>query len=200
MSTQDYDAVNSIRFHGRPLRLRELRAADRPRIETLLTQVAPADLQLRFFDAFCRIPPGLLDRLLRIDPRDRLTVVAVLESAGSHDAEILGVARAHRMGEHAAEAALLVRSGPQRTGAGHATARQADWPLPRMGRFADDRRGHAAQQPHAASRGEVRLSLRSSAGRHLSSRPRSEGTARAVIGDSKSVCKELSNDRQPAAC
>lgn len=137
MSTQDYDAVNSIRFHGRPLRLRELRAADRPRIETLLTQVAPADLQLRFFGAFCRIPPGLLDQLLRIDPRDRLTVAAVLESAGGHDAEILGVARAHRMGEHAAEAALLVRSDLKGQGLGtlllgRLTGRCREWGVSRM--------------------------------------------------------------------
>jgi acetyltransferase len=137
MCAHDYDPANSIRFHGQPLRLRELRVDDRPRIEALLTQVAPGDLQLRFFGAFGRVPPGLLDQLLRIEPRDRLTVAAVLSSAGGHDAEILGVARAHRMGEHTAEAALLVRSDLKGQGLGtillgRLTGRCREWGVSRM--------------------------------------------------------------------
>ena len=137
MCTHDYDAASRTRFHGRPLHLRELRADDRPRIEALLTQVAAADLQLRFFGAFCRVPPGLLDQLLRIDPTDRLTVSAVLEGADGRDAAILGVARAHRMGEAAAEAALLVRSDLKGQGLGsillgRPTGRCREWGVARM--------------------------------------------------------------------
>jgi hypothetical protein len=46
MSTHDYDPANISRFHGQPLRLRELRIDDRPRIEALLTQAPIAALQL----------------------------------------------------------------------------------------------------------------------------------------------------------
>jgi acetyltransferase len=105
------DGADRIRFRGRPLRLRELQANDRPRIEALLTQVAAPDLQMRFFAALRRVPPELVDQLVHIDPTQRLTLAAVLSSqCGESDAEILAVARAHRTAEVSAEAALLVRS------------------------------------------------------------------------------------------
>jgi hypothetical protein len=113
----DSDGAERIRFHGRPLRLRELQANDRPRIEALLAQVAAPDLQMRFFAALPRVPPELLDQLMRIDPKQRLTVAAVLDSGcRNDDAEILGVARAHRTVGDTAEAALLVRSDLKGTG------------------------------------------------------------------------------------
>jgi acetyltransferase len=107
----DGDGAESVRFRGHPLRLRELQANDRARLEGLLAQVAAPDLQMRFFAAFRRVPPALLDQLLQIDPTQRVTVAAVLGTgAGDANAEIIGVARAHRVAAATAEAALLVRS------------------------------------------------------------------------------------------
>lgn len=108
-----------IRFYDCPLRLRELRANDRPRIEALLAQVAAPDLQMRFFSALGRVPPELLDYLMRVDPTERLTIAAVLEDLrGNDDGEILGVARAHRIAASTVEAALLVRSDLKGQGLG----------------------------------------------------------------------------------
>lgn len=107
----DSDDAELIRFRGHRLRLRELQSTDRARLETLLAQVATPDLQMRFFGAFRRAPPGLLDQLMRIDPTHRVTVAAVLgTSTDDANAEIIGVARAHRVEGATAEAALLVRS------------------------------------------------------------------------------------------
>ena len=116
---QDSDVAESFRFRGHPLRLRELQANDRARIEALLARIAAPDLQMRFFAAFRRVPPGLLDHLMQIDPTQRVTVVAVLGSSADHaNAEIIGVARAHRLEGATAEAALLVRSDLKGQGLG----------------------------------------------------------------------------------
>src|SRR5215469_1052789 len=113
------DAGESICFRGQPLRLRELRASDRERLEGLLMQVTAPDLQMRFFAAFRHVPPALLDQLLQSDPTQRVTVAAVLESgAGDANTEIIGVARAHRVAGNTAEAALLVRSDLKSHGLG----------------------------------------------------------------------------------
>jgi acetyltransferase len=119
MSAAHIDHAESAAFQGGRLRLRALQANDRTRIEALLAQVTPQDLQLRFFGLFQRVPPALLDHLMRIDPEQRLTVAAVRDSRWtSDDAEILGVARAHRIGPDSAEAALLVRSDLKGQGLG----------------------------------------------------------------------------------
>jgi acetyltransferase len=111
--------AESIRFRGHSLRLRELQANDRARIEALLAQVAAPDLQMRFFAAFRRVPPGLLDQLTQIDPTQRVTVAAVIgTSPDDANAEIIGVARAHRVEGATAEAALLVRSDLKGQGLG----------------------------------------------------------------------------------
>lgn len=101
------------------LRLRELRADDRTRIESLLAHVVPSDLYSRFFSAFRELPPGLIDHLMRIDPTERVTVVAVAEPAsGDSEGEVVAVARAHRMAGDCAEVALLVRSDLKGQGLG----------------------------------------------------------------------------------
>jgi acetyltransferase len=115
----DSGGADSIRFRGHPLRLRELQANDRARIEALLAQVAAPDLQMRFFAALRRVPPELLDQLMQIDSTQRVTVAAVLgNSADDANAEIIGVARAHRVAGATAEAALLVRSDLKGQGLG----------------------------------------------------------------------------------
>ena len=125
-------------FQGRPLRLRELQANDRARIEALLAQVAAPDLQMRFFSVFHRVPPALLDHLTCIDPAQRVTVAAVREGGCRKDAaEILGVARAHRTASDSAEAALLVRSDLKGEGLGSILlgsliARCRDWGVSRL--------------------------------------------------------------------
>ncbi|MBV8307494.1 MAG: GNAT family N-acetyltransferase [Gammaproteobacteria bacterium] len=106
-------------FQGRAVCLRELQASDRDRIQALLSQVDPSDLQMRFFGLFREVPRTLLDQLMRVDPAERLTVAAVREhGVDNHPAEILGVARAHRTAADSAEAALLVRSDLKGAGLG----------------------------------------------------------------------------------
>lgn len=96
-----------------------MQADDRARIEALLAQVAAPDLQLRFFAALRRVTPELLDQLMQIDPTQRVTVAAVLGNiADDANAEIIGVARAHRVAGATAEAALLVRSDLKGQGLG----------------------------------------------------------------------------------
>jgi acetyltransferase len=115
----DNDGAESIGFRGYLLRLRELQTSDRARIEALLARVTAPDLQMRFFAALRRVPPGLLDQLLQIDPTQRVTVAAVLgTSADDVNTEIIGVARAHRVEGATAEAALLVRSDLKGQGLG----------------------------------------------------------------------------------
>ena len=111
------DGAESLRFRGHLLRLRELQADDRARLEALLSQVAAPDLQMRFFAAFRQVPPALLEQLMQIDPTQRVTVAALIGAADAN-AEIVGVARAHRLARATAEAALLVRSDLKGQGLG----------------------------------------------------------------------------------
>jgi len=111
------DGAKSLRFRGHLLRLRELQANDRARLEALLSQVAAPDLQMRFFAAFRQVPPALLEQLMQIDPTQRVTVAALIGGADAN-AEIIGVARAHRLSSATGEAALLVRSDLKGQGLG----------------------------------------------------------------------------------
>lgn len=116
---QANEDTESLHLGAQPLCLRELRADDRTRIESLLTQVSSLDLYMRFFGAVGQVPPGVLDQLMHIDPAQRVTVAAVLGGGpGDTQGEIIGVAGAHRMTAAAAEAALLVRSDLKRHGLG----------------------------------------------------------------------------------
>ena len=116
---QGNEDTESLHFGAQPLCLRELRADDRPRLESLLTQLSPLDLRMRFFAAMGQVPPGVLDQLMHIDPTQRVTVAAVLGGGpGDMPGEIIGVARAHRVTAGVAEAALLVRSDLKRHGLG----------------------------------------------------------------------------------
>jgi len=118
-SPQPTEHLRSLQLGDRPLCLRELRADDGARIESLLTQVAAPDLQMRFFGALRHVPPELLDYLMHSDPTHRVTVAAVLGGGpGETEGEIVGVARAHRVTAHVAEAAMLVRSDLKRHGLG----------------------------------------------------------------------------------
>ena len=116
---QANEDTESLHFGAQPLCLRELRADDRPRLESLLTQLSPLDLRMRFFAATGRVPPGVLDQLMHIDPAQRVTVASVLGGGpGDTQGEMIGVARAHRVTAGVAEAALLVRSDLKRHGLG----------------------------------------------------------------------------------
>jgi acetyltransferase len=108
-------ADTQFRLGDRLVGVRALQAADRPLIEHLLRATELHDLQMRFFSAFHSLPPEMLDQLMQIDAQ-RTVLVAAGEGSGA--AEILGVARAHRLGGDAAELAMLVRSDLKGIGLG----------------------------------------------------------------------------------
>ena len=109
-------------FRGRALWLRQLETEDRASIEALLARTEVQDLHMRFFAAFHRVPPELLDELMRIDRAGRVTLVAA--HTGRGDPEILAVARAHLLADGdaakgvSAEVAMLVRSDLKGIGLG----------------------------------------------------------------------------------
>jgi acetyltransferase len=107
----------AISFGGRQACLRELQPHDRPLLEDLARRTEPHDLRMRFFGGFRTLPPNLLDQLMLIDPRRRITLVAS-STASNGKAEILAVARAHALSEGGAELALLVRSDLKGLGLG----------------------------------------------------------------------------------
>jgi acetyltransferase len=106
-----------ISFHGRQVCLRPLQAEDRPLLEDLVGRTESDDLRMRFFSGFHTLPPELLDQLMLIDPRRRITLVAS-STASCGKPEILAVARAHALADGGAELALLVRSDLKGMGLG----------------------------------------------------------------------------------
>jgi acetyltransferase len=111
------EPVEVVRFLNRAICLRPLRAEDRGWLEDLTRRTEQHDLQMRFLSGFRRIPPALLDELMRIDPEQRITLVAS-DCANESRPEILGVARAHTAAAGSAEIALLVRSDLKGNGLG----------------------------------------------------------------------------------
>lgn len=110
--------TESISFHGETLYLRPLAATDRPLIEDLLARMELDDLRMRFLGGSRRIAPDVLDHLLRIDPQQRIALVANRRASDGTE-EILAVARAHALTPaSAAELALLVRSDLKGMGLG----------------------------------------------------------------------------------
>ncbi|HVP34224.1 MAG TPA: GNAT family N-acetyltransferase [Steroidobacteraceae bacterium] len=111
------DNEEIVTLLGQSLRLRPLRAGDRALLEDLCGRTESHDLQMRFFNGFRSLPPSLLDELMRIDPDQRITLVA-LGAASSGQPDILAVARAHASADGTAELALLVRSDLKGIGLG----------------------------------------------------------------------------------
>ena len=107
----------AISFLDQPIRLRALRATDRALLEDLVHRTDSHDLQMRFFSAFRRLPPHLLDELMRLDPERRIALIASRATSGGQ-AEILAVSRAYAVAEGSAELALLVRSDLKGLGLG----------------------------------------------------------------------------------
>ena len=104
------EGAEIIHCSGMRLCLRRLQAEDRLLLQDFLAQIDSYDLQMRFFAGFRRVPPTLLDFLMRID-REHRTVLVAIDDRSRGQAHILAVAHAHAYprGE-AAEIALLVRS------------------------------------------------------------------------------------------
>lgn len=115
-SPAETEPVEVIRFLDSSVQLRPLRAADRELIEELVLRTEPHDLRMRFCGAFRRLPPEVLDHLMRIDTEHRVTLVASAVSRGRP--EVLAVTRAHRTAPDSAEFALLVRSDLKGLGLG----------------------------------------------------------------------------------
>jgi acetyltransferase len=86
-------------------------------LKELIAQTELDDLQMRFFGGFRELPPQLLDHLMRIDPEQRITLVAG-SNASCGKPEILAVGRAHALAQTSAELALLVRSDLKGLGLG----------------------------------------------------------------------------------
>src|SRR4029077_17978083 len=103
------EGTEIIHCSGMRVCLRRLQAEDRPLLQDFLAQIDSYDLQMRFFAGFRRVPPTLLDFLIRID-REHRTVLVAIDDRSRGQAHILAVAHAHAYprGE-AAEIALLVR-------------------------------------------------------------------------------------------
>jgi len=113
------EGAEMIEFRGRAVRLRCLRAKDRPLIEEFLARIDADDLRMRFFGGFRAVSPALLDHLLRVDDPERLALV-VIGTAGCGRREVLAVGRAHTSADTTAELALLVRSNLKGLGLGAA--------------------------------------------------------------------------------
>ena len=111
------DSAEILAFHGRAICVRQLYPEDRSLLEELVARTALHDLQMRFFGGFRKLPPDLLDHLMRIDPEQRIALVASsYRSSGTP--EILAVGRAHAVAHGSAELALLVRSDLKGLGLG----------------------------------------------------------------------------------
>jgi acetyltransferase len=111
------DSAEIVAFHGRAICVRQLQPEDRSLLEELVAQTELHDLRMRFFGGFRDLPPDLLDHLMRIDPQQRIALVAgSYRSSGTP--EILAVGRAHAVARGSAELALLVRSDLKGLGLG----------------------------------------------------------------------------------
>jgi GNAT superfamily N-acetyltransferase len=111
------ESAEIITFCRRQICLRQLRANDRPLLEHLVALTDLHDLRMRFLGGFHALPPNLLDHLTRIDPEQRITLVATSTTSGGNE-EILAVGRAHALAENNAELGLLVRSDLKGMGLG----------------------------------------------------------------------------------
>lgn len=85
---------------------------DSVRYERLFTRLSPETLYRRFLTPIVRIDQRLLRRLVSVDYRMRLAIVAVI------DDEIVGVARYDETGPGVAEVALVVEDAWQGRGIG----------------------------------------------------------------------------------
>jgi acetyltransferase len=111
------ESAEVVTLGDRQICLRQLRAEDRPLLETLVAKTEPHDLRMRFFGGFHTLPPSLLDQLTRIDREQRISLVASYTTRRGNE-EILAVGRAHALAETSAELALLVRSDLKGIGLG----------------------------------------------------------------------------------
>ena len=89
---------------GTPVEFRAILPSDDVRLERLFHRLSPQSLYLRFFAPVPRPQPAMIRRLVEVDYRDRLALVAVV------DDEIIGVARFDRLAP-LAPAALKVDPG-----------------------------------------------------------------------------------------
>ena len=76
---------------GTEVQFRAIRPDDAPRLDRLFYRLSPRSLYLRFFSPMPRPNQAMIRRLVNVDYRDRLALVAVV------DDEIVGVARFDRL-------------------------------------------------------------------------------------------------------
>jgi len=111
------ESEEAVGFRDQPICLRALRTEDRLLLEDLARRTGSDDLRMRFFTGFQSLPPRLLNELMRIDPKRRITLVASRATSRGQP-EMLAIAHAHTSAKGEAELALLVRSDLKGMGLG----------------------------------------------------------------------------------
>ncbi len=106
---------------GKALLLRPIRPSDEPQLRQLVMQCNPEDRHFRFFGAVRELPADLLGRYTQIDYDREMAFVAI-----DADGALLGEVRTMADPDNRrAEFAILVRSGFQGRGLGHALLEKA---------------------------------------------------------------------------
>jgi acetyltransferase len=106
----------TVSLSGSPILLRPIRPEDEVRLKQLIDQSRPEDIYFRFFGALRELPHSQLARFTQIDYDREMALVAI-----DADNELLGEVRTVTDPDNEqAEFGILVRSGAQGKGLGHA--------------------------------------------------------------------------------
>src|SRR5512140_1042409 len=93
---------------GQSVFLRAATPEDVPAVEALIQSVSPASLQMRFMGAVAYVPRSVIESMCAADPRDRLSVLAIVGQGA--DARVVGVGNYVSVGVSGkAEVAFLVQ-------------------------------------------------------------------------------------------
>jgi acyl-CoA synthetase (NDP forming)/GNAT superfamily N-acetyltransferase len=100
---------------GQSVHLRAATPADAPAVEALMRSVSPESLQLRFMGAVSYVARSVIDGLCAADPRDRLSLLAIVGQAA--DARVVAIGNYVSLGVLGrAELSFLVRDDYQGRG------------------------------------------------------------------------------------
>jgi len=109
------DAMTVTLAGGRTCRIRPIRASDRDRKRDFLAGLSARARYNRFLGAVRELSPEALERLVRVDYRSQMALVALTGEGGAE--RIVGVARyAAATGSRSCELSVVVTDGWQRLG------------------------------------------------------------------------------------